>query len=35
MKTILVPTDFSPAANNAARYALHLAKGINAYAGTC
>ncbi|MGZ3871907.1 MAG: universal stress protein [Mucilaginibacter sp.] len=28
MKTILVPTDFSEAANTAARYALHLAKAI-------
>jgi len=28
MKTILVPTDFFPAAENAARYALHLAKGM-------
>lgn len=35
MKTILVPTDFSPAANNAARYALHLAKGINAGITLC
>ncbi|RKR83590.1 nucleotide-binding universal stress UspA family protein [Mucilaginibacter gracilis] len=30
MKTIIVPTDFSPAADNAARYALQLAKFINA-----
>src|SRR6185437_4004354 len=29
MKTILVPTDFSPAAENAALYALNLAKAIN------
>jgi nucleotide-binding universal stress UspA family protein len=35
MKTILVPTDFSPAANNAARYALHLAKGIKAGITLC
>ncbi|WP_295711446.1 universal stress protein [Mucilaginibacter sp.] len=28
MKTILVPTDFSAPANNAPRYALHLAKGM-------
>lgn len=27
MKKIIVPTDFSSAANNAARYALHLARG--------
>jgi nucleotide-binding universal stress UspA family protein len=30
MKTILVPTDFSKAAGNAAEYAIHLAKDINA-----
>jgi nucleotide-binding universal stress UspA family protein len=30
MKTILVPTDFSDAANNAAEYAVHLAKEIKA-----
>lgn len=30
MKTILVPTDFSKAANNAAEYATHLAKDIKA-----
>lgn len=30
MKTILVPTDFSPAANNAARYALALAGSLEA-----
>lgn len=30
MKTILVPTDFSPAANNAAEYAIHFAKKIKA-----
>src|ERR1700754_4180112 len=30
MKTIIVATDFSPAAENAARYALHFAKNIKA-----
>ncbi|MFA6086319.1 universal stress protein [Mucilaginibacter sp.] len=30
MKTILVPTDFSSASKNAARYAMHLAKKIKA-----
>ena len=30
MKTILVPTDFSDAATNAAEYAVNLAKEINA-----
>ncbi|MFY9308217.1 MAG: universal stress protein [Bacteroidia bacterium] len=30
MKTILVPTDFSDAATNAAEYAAHLAKDMNA-----
>ena len=30
MKTILVPTDFSKPANNAALYAIHLAEEINA-----
>lgn len=30
MKRILVPTDYSDAANNAAEYAVHLAKEINA-----
>lgn len=30
MKTILVPTDFSNAAQNAAEYAVHFAKDINA-----
>jgi nucleotide-binding universal stress UspA family protein len=35
MKTILVPTDFSPAADNAARYALHLAKGMQAGIKLC
>jgi len=29
MKTILVPTDFSATATNAARYAVHLAKQLN------
>lgn len=35
MKTIVVPTDFSPAAENAARYALHLAKGMQAGIKLC
>lgn len=35
MKTLLVPTDFSPAANNAARYAMHLAKGMKAGIKLC
>lgn len=35
MKTIIVPTDFSPAANNAARYAMHLAKEIKAHVLLC
>jgi nucleotide-binding universal stress UspA family protein len=35
MKTILVPTDFSPAAYNAARYAIHLAKKFNAGIDLC
>jgi nucleotide-binding universal stress UspA family protein len=35
MKTILVPTDFSPAADNAARYALQLAKAIKANIKLC
>lgn len=30
MKTILIPTDFSPAAMNAAEYAIDMAKAINA-----
>lgn len=35
MKTILVPTDFSPAANNAAHYAFELGKGIKASLKLC
>jgi nucleotide-binding universal stress UspA family protein len=35
MKTIVVPTDLSPAANNAARYAMHFAKGIKANINLC
>ncbi|MFD0795606.1 universal stress protein [Mucilaginibacter litoreus] len=35
MKTILVPTDFSPAATNAARYALQVAKRIHAGIKLC
>jgi nucleotide-binding universal stress UspA family protein len=35
MKKILVPTDFSPSANNAARYALHLAAGLKASITLC
>ncbi|SHG45258.1 universal stress protein [Pedobacter caeni] len=35
MKTILIPTDFSPAANNAAYYALQLGKGIKASLKLC
>jgi nucleotide-binding universal stress UspA family protein len=35
MKKILVPTDFSPAANNAARYALHLATDLQANITLC
>ncbi|NCD72540.1 universal stress protein [Mucilaginibacter agri] len=35
MKTILVPTDFSPAAKNAARYAMHIAKGLKANVLLC
>jgi nucleotide-binding universal stress UspA family protein len=35
MKTILVPTDFSPAADNAARYALHIARAIKADIKLC
>lgn len=35
MKTILVPTDFSAAANNAARYAMHVAKEIKARVLLC
>jgi nucleotide-binding universal stress UspA family protein len=35
MKTILIPTDFSPAAYTAARYAIHLAKKFNAAIELC
>nr|WP_294945313.1 universal stress protein [uncultured Mucilaginibacter sp.] len=35
MKTILVPTDFSPAANNAAKYAFNVAKQVNANIKLC
>src|ERR1035437_1073463 len=35
MKTILVPTDFSSPAENAARYALYLAKRIKASIKLC
>jgi len=35
MKTILVPTDFSEAADNAARYAIHLAKTLKANVKLC
>ncbi|MCQ6959195.1 universal stress protein [Mucilaginibacter aquariorum] len=35
MKTILVPTDFSPAAFNAAKYALHLAGKVKAGIKLC
>lgn len=35
MKTILIPTDFSLAANNAAHYALQLGKGIKAGLKLC
>ncbi|HEY0244131.1 MAG TPA: universal stress protein [Mucilaginibacter sp.] len=35
MKTILVPTDFSAAADNAARYALQLAKGMHTSLQLC
>ncbi|EHQ26814.1 universal stress protein [Mucilaginibacter paludis] len=35
MKTILVPTDFSPAADNAARYALNLARYMHADVKLC
>jgi nucleotide-binding universal stress UspA family protein len=35
MKTILVPTDFSPAADNAARYALRLAQYLKADVKLC
>jgi nucleotide-binding universal stress UspA family protein len=35
MKNILVPTDFSPAATNAAKYALNIAKSVNANIKLC
>lgn len=35
MKTLIIPTDFSPAANNAARYAMHLAKEMKAHLLLC
>lgn len=35
MKTILVPTDLSEAADNAARYAIHLAKTLKANVKLC
>jgi nucleotide-binding universal stress UspA family protein len=35
MKIILVPTDFSPAANNAAKYAFNVAKQVNANIKLC
>ena len=35
MKTILVPTDFSPSANNAARYALEIAQKVKADIKLC
>ena len=35
MKTILIPTDFSASADNAARYAVALAKGIQANIKLC
>ena len=35
MKTILVPTDFSPSANNAARYALKIAQKVKANIKLC
>ena len=35
MKTMLIPTDFSPAANNAAHYAFKLGKGIKASLKLC
>ncbi|WP_448697525.1 universal stress protein [Mucilaginibacter sp. AW1-3] len=35
MKTILVPTDFSEASENAARYAIKLAKSIKAHVKLC
>src|SRR5471030_1559819 len=35
MKAILVPTDFSAPANNAARYAMHLAKQMHTNIELC
>ena len=35
MKTIVVPTDLTPAANDAARYAIHFAKNIKANLCLC
>jgi nucleotide-binding universal stress UspA family protein len=35
MKTILVPTDFSPAANNAAKYAFAIAEIVKANIKLC
>ena len=35
MKSLLIPTDFSPAANNAARYAIRLAKKLKAEIKLC
>jgi nucleotide-binding universal stress UspA family protein len=35
MKTILVPTDFSPSANNAAKYALKVAQKVKANIKLC
>jgi len=35
MKTILVPTDFSPSANNAAKYALKIAQKVKANIKLC
>jgi nucleotide-binding universal stress UspA family protein len=35
MKTIIVPTDFSPSAYNAARYAMHLAKETKSHIILC
>jgi nucleotide-binding universal stress UspA family protein len=35
MKTILVPTDFSPSANNAAKYAIEIAQQVKANVKLC
>lgn len=35
MKTLLVPTDFSPQADNAARFAVHLAKNLKCAVQLC